>query len=288
MLNKSDDQTKSLWSSSNDFDVVSPLDFSLKHLNFSSLVNKPDETTKSRFKANANNISLGDHNDEKSVRMENFSGYETPYLGMKLNPSHKNLIRNSAHEVSDEDDDTFTGKRVVQNKNLDYKEKRVDAVNLIMNINLKSINIFDKSNTEKYPKFDDDLSEESIGNDQLQKESEPGNTRLSRNSNYYESSRDYKMRNSRGKSMFTKNYQKDNNGRGKESLDKIIWGGFHKITKDDNHDPNPQFEKEDDEAMFIEGAMANSVEYPHNRAVKHKNINRFGKSSVGIKPYYQK
>lgn len=288
MLNKSDDQTKSLWSSSNDFEVVSPLDFSLKHLNFSSLINKPDENSKFKPKANANNISLGDHNDEKSVRMENFSGYETPYLGMKINPSHKNLIRNTEDEVSDEDDDTFSGNRVVQNKNLDYKEKKIDAVNMIMNINFKARNIFDKSYADKNPKFDDNLSEESIGNDQLQKEAEPINPRLSRSSNYYESTRDYKMRNSRGKSMFTINYQKDSHSRRKESLDKIIWGGFHKITKDDNHDPTPQFEQEDDEAMLIEGAIANTVEYPHNRAVKHKSINRFGKSSVGIKPYYQR
>jgi hypothetical protein len=272
MVNKREKFAKSIWSSGNEVDVISPIELSLKNLNFSSLVNKGDDSGKRSPKENANNLSLGENNDEKSVRMETFSGYDTPYLGMRVNPSNENLMKNMGEEVSDEDDDTFAGLRVVQNKNQDYHEKRVDAVNMIMNI-----------------KFDDNLSDESIGNDQLQKEAdpEPRHSRMSRQSGYYESIRDYNMRSSRGKSLFTKFNNHDDSKR-KDPLDKIIWGGFHKIVRDNSHDPTPQFDQEDDEAMFIEGALANSVEYPKQQMFKRKKINRIGKSSVGIMPYYQK
>jgi hypothetical protein len=271
-LNKREKFAKSLWSSGNEIDVVSPIELSLKNLNFTSLVNKGDDSEKHLPKENANNISLGEDNDEKSVRMDTFEGYDTPYLGMKINPSRENLMKNMGEEVSDEDDDTFAGLRVIQNKNKDCHEKRVDAVNMIMNI-----------------KFDDYLSDESIGNDQLQKEADPQprHSRMSRQSGYYESVRDYNMRSSRGKSLFTK-FNNHNDVKWKDPLDKIIWGGFHKIVRDNSNDPTPQFEQEDDEAMFIEGALANSVDYPKEQMFKRKKINRTGKSSVGIKPYYNK
>jgi len=89
-IQKFEDQSKSLWSSSNELEVISPMEVSLKHLNFSTLANKAEDKDKDKDKSdsdNANNASIGEEEKEKheeEVRINHVSGYETPYLGLKV------------------------------------------------------------------------------------------------------------------------------------------------------------------------------------------------------------
>lgn len=118
-VKKSEEPSRSLWSSSNDLDIISPLELSLKHLNFSSLVNNPNDNEKSNSD-NTNNVSLRDDqksseedDDEEEKKVVDFSGYETPYLGLKITPSYENLRKCSDAESSLEEIYTHQGNKIM-------------------------------------------------------------------------------------------------------------------------------------------------------------------------------
>lgn len=280
--------TKSYWSSSNDIDCVSPVEFSLRNLNFSTLVNNNDDGKNKTESDNAHEISLGD-DDEKSVRMEQVSGYETPYLGMKINPSCENLRKNPHDLSSDEDEDTYQGKKVVHNKKLGYNDQKVDAVSLIINANLKAMNRRQQTNTAILPSYllkqEEKDSDESLGNEDLVKE-KPRYSRKSRNSTYFESMQEFKNRSSRGKSLFNTFNKEKEEEKQQEAVNKLIWGGYHKIITD-NQRVSMTKDDADEEAEFIEGAKAPPVSNYHKGAWKRKVIARHSKSSTKYKPYYQ-
>lgn len=66
--NREEGMTKSYWSSSGEVECISPMNFSLKNLNFSTLVNNQDGKTL-RESASQNDVSFGDVTDENSVKM---------------------------------------------------------------------------------------------------------------------------------------------------------------------------------------------------------------------------
>mmetsp|Transcript_29493 Transcript_29493/g.29111 ORF Transcript_29493/g.29111 Transcript_29493/m.29111 type:complete len:219 (+) Transcript_29493:154-810(+) len=80
---------RSKHSSSGIDEGASSMGLSLNNLNFMSLVRGNDETPS--HKLSSNELNLAAKNDEKSVRMENDDGYETPNLGFQDHPSMKDL-----------------------------------------------------------------------------------------------------------------------------------------------------------------------------------------------------
>lgn len=278
--------SRGYWSSSNDLEMSSPMDISLRNLNFSTLVNNPDEKIKPAA-LSQNEVSFGDCADEKSVKMEQNSASndhyppqsETPNLGMIYNPSCENLMKNSSSENSDEDEATYTGKRVVYNKNTNYNAKKIDSISLIFNANLKSRNLFDKNRTEGLPAKKiakpERISDESL-EDKFEK-AVPRFSRQSRNSNYYDSMKEYRNRASRGQSMF-KTLDEREEEKQREQFNRLIWGGYHKPQPiNDRNSIHPDLE-EDEEAVFLEDAKPNPVSYPQKGVIKRKRISRHSKS----------
>jgi hypothetical protein len=292
ILKKSEERTKSLWSSSNEPECISPIEFSLRNLNFTTLVRNENDNVKSDSD-NLNDITLGEETDEKSVKLGN-AGYETPYLGMKVNPSIDNLILDPVNYCSDEDEDTFQGRKVVQNKHLDYKERTYEKANLIIEDKVKStklqdIDYFIKTavlpDLKKEPSNKD--SEESLEEEKYEKVT-PRYSRKSRPSNYFQSLQDYKHRSSRGKSMFNTFYGEKQERNKEESLERAIWGGeSHKLLQEKFINSFDKNQEADEEAVFMENTQVHSVVFPKNQGFKRKVISRYGKSSTGYRPFYQ-
>lgn len=289
--------SKSLWSSSNEVECISPVEFSLKNLNFSLLINNPDESKKSRSGNTTNKHKEEEKTeDEKSVRMEQVPGYETPYLGMKINPSVENLKKVPGFEYSDDDDDTFAGNKVVKNTNPAYQEQapsEIKTASLIIKPELQNpkSEVKPKIHTAHLPpalealrsekQSDETLSEEGMFREKA-RVSRP--SKQPRTSNYYQKLQEYKNRSSRGKSMF--NYfhkqpeeEKKEEERASQAYDKLIWGGYHKIVDNRPRDSKAGAEEADEEAVMLEGPKkVDPISYLHRGALKRKKISRLSKS----------
>ena len=162
------------------------------------MIKDNDETPKNHF-SNPNDVTLGQNHDEKSVRMENFDGYETPHLGMKVNPSLENLRRNSKDK--DESIELRIERNVIQKKQVPIKvkenkqeEEKLNPLNLIMKINQKSHDYLCKDSLDS---SNEELEISKDSEEFLEPEENITEVRFSkkaRSSNYIESFQDYKIR----------------------------------------------------------------------------------------------
>lgn len=266
------------------------MEFSLKNLNFSSLVNNDESKKPGKIPQDA---SLDDTEEEKSVKLEQIPGYETPYLGMKVNPSCENLMKDLEEMLSDEDEDTYQGKKVIHNKNFNYNEQKVNTAKLVIDPAVKSRNqiLLSQNRTAELPakiqieSESSSSSEPSIDNTDLVKEA-PKHMRESRQSNYFESIQQYKQRSSRGKSMFNSFLREKRDSKHRDSFNKLIWGGYHKImtnNSQDNIDYNPE---PDEEASFLEGETTSPAKRIVKYDVKKKHLEKYGKSSTKYRPLF--
>ncbi|CAI2369236.1 unnamed protein product [Moneuplotes crassus] len=257
--------TKSKYSSSNYEDGTSNMNLSLSNLNFSALVKAYDETPKEKVKSNDFNLAI--QNEEKSVRMENEEGYETPNLGMKGNPSLKNLQRNSK-EIKEFES------MVVSNKiihNIHQDSGNLDAVNLIININDRPAKFVDEyidedSSSPAVSSVSDENLEEII----MEKVVNVQRYRNPRDSSYKELVEEYHQRSSRH--SHHKNFSTGN-----------LFRNFYRRSRQNDANKSIRGEHEDNEAIFLEGEMETNKPSP-KRCIPKKSMVH-GKSSVGYKPF---
>lgn len=266
-VKKSEVMTKSVYSSSVQDESTSQMNFSLSNLNFSTLVRAYDEPPRSKFSSHDLNLRI--QNDEKSVRMENEDGYETPHLGLQHNPSLENLRKNS--EEIEEFQKEVGDKKIISPQKAPGA-KRFDAVNLILNINNNTDKLVDEtlallsSSSSK-----SSISDESLEEVTMEKVMNVDNILKNRTSTYKEMLEEYKSRSSR-----VSNQQK-------------FWKGnpfatFYENPDNKSNRPSEKSAYEDNEAVVIEGDASNSPDFSNQWIMPKKNI-KYGKSSVGYKPF---
>lgn len=295
-VKKSEGQTKSYWSSSNDMELVSPAEFSLRNLNFSTLVNRPEENNKSESD-NANNVSLGEDNKQSDNEMEiridsrNASGYETPYLGMKLNPSYENLRKHSDADSSLEEIYRYSGQKIVPNYTktgltssssdssssdspvppTKYNKAYLNYPRNMLN-NSKPVAHLPKGlehETEKESETEIayDFAPETVKTRPRQ-----------RSSSYRDSLQQFRSRVSQNK--FNNKEETKND----DAFSRLLWGGYHKIVNTDTRDSHKK-ESEDDEAILIDSQEIDPISYLHQSVIRRKERN--SKSNEQISRQYK-
>lgn len=228
---------KSKYSSSNYEDGTSNMNLSLSNLNFSALVKAYDETPKEKFKSNDLNLAI--QNEEKSVRMENEEGYETPNLGMRENPSLENLRRNSK-EIR-EFESMVESNKIIHNIHQGYGN--LDAVNLIININDKSVKFVDDFiNEDSSSPTASSISDEHLEEITMEKVMNVQRYRNPRDSSYKELVEEYQQRSSRH--SHHNNFSTSN-----------LYRNFYKRSCQIDGKRSIRGEHEDNEAIFLEGEM---------------------------------
>lgn len=299
-VKQSEDLSKSLWMSSEP-ECVSPIEVNLKNLNFSQLVYKPDGS-RHDDSDNPHNFTLGE--DELQPRKQAASpkdksscssvnrecsdeltmakigvgtGYDTPYLGMKVNPSYENLIKLPGCYLSDEDEETYMGKKIVCNKNLPCDVKSVDLV-----INQAAM-ARQALHADKPDAVEPD-SDESVSDDEFVRDESAG-PRQSRCS-YYQSLQAYKRRTSKGPDCLQTQSHDDEESKQKQVFGRLIWGDYSRVTSQRSRDSQLGDDCADDEAAYLDGPRVDPISFLQRGVIKRKKIARLSKSSTKYKPFY--
>ena len=260
---------------------------SSENLNDFTLGEEEKSMNKSGSINQKHNISIESTEKEKSedsrvLKLSGINGYETPYLGMKVNPSTENLRKLPGWYLSDDDEETYQGKKVIKNKNMMWD---IETADFVIDSNVKSRNIFYASKTENEinkKKLNDPPSDESLSDEAYVEDNDWYKSRQSRPSSYYQGIQQFNNRSSNGGSVLRSTNKQVEQKRDRDTFSRLIWGGYHKIEDKNERDSNLGEDNADDEATFINN---DPISFLQKGVLKRKKIARLSKSSTKYRPF---